>query len=60
MELLLPAPRHFVFEQQAEPFRVIEAARFGLVFESHEPRGDENLRKMPYPGRTVRAARQED
>jgi hypothetical protein len=26
----LPAQRHFAFEQQAEPFRVIEAARFSL------------------------------
>jgi hypothetical protein len=30
------------------------------VFESLEPRGDENLRKMPNSGRTVRAVRQED
>jgi hypothetical protein len=34
------------------------ACRF--VFESHEHRGDENLRKMPNSGQTVRAARQED
>ena len=32
-ELFLPAQRHFVFQKQAEPFRVIEAARFGFVFE---------------------------
>jgi hypothetical protein len=30
LELLLPAQRHFVFKQQAESFRVIEAARFSL------------------------------
>jgi hypothetical protein len=30
-ELLLPAQRKFVFEQQAEPFGVIEAARLGLI-----------------------------
>ena len=38
-EPLLPAQRGFVFEQQAEPFRVIEATRFGFVFEVHEPLG---------------------
>ena len=32
-ELLLPAQGHLVFEQQAEPFGVIEAARLGLVFD---------------------------
>jgi len=31
-ELLLPAQREFVFEQQAEPFGVIEATRLGFVF----------------------------
>ena len=36
-ELFLPAQRRFVFEQQAEPFGVIEAARFGFVFEFLEP-----------------------
>jgi hypothetical protein len=30
LELLLPAQRHFAFEREAEPFRVIEAARFSL------------------------------
>jgi hypothetical protein len=30
LELLLPAQRHFVFEQQPDRFRVIEAARFLL------------------------------
>ncbi len=39
LEPLLPAWRHFVFEQQAEPFRVIEVARFGLVFEFLESLG---------------------
>ena len=29
-ELLLPAQRQLVLEQQAEPFGVIEAARFGV------------------------------
>jgi len=56
-ELLLPPSRHFVFEQQAEPLRVIKAARFGLAFEFLEPLGDENLRKMPNSGRTVHVAR---
>ena len=32
-KLLLSAQRQFVFEQQSEPFGVIETARFGLVFE---------------------------
>jgi hypothetical protein len=60
LELLLPAQRHFAFEQQAAPFRVIKAARFGFVFEFVEPCDDENLREMPNSGRTVHAARQED
>ena len=38
-ELLLPAQRQFVFEQQTEPFGVIEAAGFGPVFEFLEPFG---------------------
>ena len=38
-ELLLPAQRQFVFEQQTEPFGVIEAARFRFVFEFLEPFG---------------------
>src|SRR5271166_4005989 len=38
-ELLLPAQREFVFEQQAEPFGVIEAARFGPVFQFLESFG---------------------
>jgi hypothetical protein len=36
-ELFLPAQRHFVFEQQAEPFRVIKAARLGFGFKFLEP-----------------------
>ncbi len=32
-ELLLPAQRQLVFEQQAEPFSVIEAARFRPAFQ---------------------------
>ena len=36
-ELFLPAQCHFVFEKQAEPFRVIEVARFGFVFDSLNP-----------------------
>ena len=38
-ELLLSAQRQFVFEQQPEPFGVIETAGFGLVFEFLEPLG---------------------
>ncbi len=38
-KLLLPAQRQFVFEQQAEPFGVIEAARLWLVFEFLEAFG---------------------
>jgi hypothetical protein len=38
-ELLLPAQRQFVFEQQTEPFGMIEAARFGFVLEFLEPLG---------------------
>ena len=38
-ELLLPAQRQLVFEQQAEPFGVIEAARFGPVFQFLESFG---------------------
>ena len=38
-ELLLPAQREFVFEQQPEPFGMIEAARFRFVFEFLEPFG---------------------
>jgi hypothetical protein len=36
-ELLLSAQRQFVFEQQSEPFGMIETARFWLVFEFLEP-----------------------
>ena len=32
-ELFLPAQRQFIFEQQAKPFGVIEAARLCFVFE---------------------------
>ena len=39
-ELLLLAQREFVFEQQAEPFGVIEAARLGPVFEFLEALGE--------------------
>ena len=39
-KLLLPAQRQFVFEQQSEPFGVIEAARFGFVFEFPESLGE--------------------
>ena len=39
-EVFLPAQRQFVFEQQAEPFGVIEAARLGFVFEFLEPLGE--------------------
>src|SRR5271163_3525861 len=35
-KLLLSAQRQFVFEQQSQPFGVIETARFGSVFEFHE------------------------
>src|SRR5271154_1286103 len=38
-ELLLPAQRQLVFEQQAEPFGVIEAARFGPVLQFLESFG---------------------
>ena len=38
-ELLLPAQRQFVFEQQAEPFGVIEAARLGVVLQFLEAFG---------------------
>ena len=38
-ELLLPAQREFVFEQQAEPFGVIEAARLGVVLQVLEAFG---------------------
>ena len=38
-ELLLSAQRQLVFEQQTEPFGMIEAARFGFVFEFLEPFG---------------------
>ena len=38
-KLLLPAQRQFVFEQQAEPFGVIEGARLGFVFQFLEPLG---------------------
>ncbi len=36
-KLFLPAQRQFVFQQQSEPFGVIEAAGFGLVFEFLNP-----------------------
>jgi len=36
-EAFLPAQRRFVFEQQAEPFRVLEGARLGFLFEFLEP-----------------------
>ena len=36
-ELFLSAQRHFVFEQQAKPFCVIETARLGFVFQFLEP-----------------------
>jgi hypothetical protein len=45
-KLFLPAQRQFVFEQQPEPFGVIETAGFGLVFEFLE---------TPWPGRGDRA-----
>ena len=38
-KLLLSAQRQFVFEQQSEPFGVIEAASLGLVFEFLESLG---------------------
>ena len=38
-ELLLPAQRLFIFEQQAEPFGVFEAARLGLVLQFLEAFG---------------------
>src|SRR5208282_6618838 len=38
-ELLLPAQREFVFEQQAEPFGVFKATRFGPVFQFLESFG---------------------
>ena len=38
-KLLLSAQRQFIFEQQSEPFGVIETARFGLVFEFPESLG---------------------
>src|SRR5271166_2588008 len=38
-ELLLSAQRQLVFEQQTEPFGMIEAARFMFVFEFLEPFG---------------------
>ena len=38
-ELLLPAQRGLVFEQQAEPLGVIETSRLGLVFELPEAFG---------------------
>ena len=38
-KLLLSARRQFVFEQQPEPFGVIETTRFGLVFEFPESFG---------------------
>jgi len=39
LEPLLSAQRQLVFEQQTEPFRVIEAAHFGFVFEFLESLG---------------------
>ena len=39
-ELLLTAQRELVFEQQAEPFGVIETASFRLMFEFLEPLGE--------------------
>ena len=38
-ELLLPAQRQLVFEQQTEPFGVIEAARLGVVLQVLEAFG---------------------
>ena len=38
-EPLLSTQRRFIFEQQAEPFRMFEAARLGFVFEVLEPLG---------------------
>ena len=38
-ELFLPAQRRLIFEKQAEPFGVIEAARFRSVFKLLEPLG---------------------
>src|SRR5208282_3892922 len=38
-ELLLPAQRQFIFEEQAKPFGVIEVARFGFVLVLPEPLG---------------------
>ena len=38
-ELLLSAQGQLVFEQQTEPFGMIEAAGFGFVFEFLEPFG---------------------
>ena len=40
LELLLPAQGRFMFQQQSEPFGVIEAARLGFVFEVLEPLGE--------------------
>lgn len=39
-EAFLSPQRRFVFEQQAEPFGVLQAARLGLVFEFLEPLGE--------------------
>jgi len=39
-KLLLPAQRQLVFEQQTEPFGVIETTRFWLVFEFLESFGE--------------------
>jgi hypothetical protein len=39
LELLLAAQSRLVFEQQSEPFGVLEAARLGPVFELLEPLG---------------------
>ena len=38
-EPLLPAQGRFIFEQQAEPFGMFEAARLGFAFEFLEPLG---------------------
>ncbi len=38
-KLFLPAQGRFILEQQTKPFRVIKAARFGIVFDLLEPLG---------------------
>jgi hypothetical protein len=40
LELLLPAQGRFIFQQQSEPFGMIETARLGFVFEVLKPLGE--------------------